>query len=194
MNVTFKGPIQQIVFPVSARYEDLCGKFLLCALLTVDFFAVRTLTEVAILKCSRTEDKRAFVEYSMTLPLPPMGHAKSKYIADTTFSPSGSQIATVTDQGFWTVYDLNIRAETASLVASGWLDLPELSVGEMRTGWWKIEWDDQTNNLLVAESKGLHFLNLNVSLRNSTQLTRDWFIGRGDEPQEQRTFQGTCSR
>jgi hypothetical protein len=87
---------------------------------------------------------------------------KSKYVADTAFNSNGSQIAIVTDRGFWTVYSLSIPAKTISLVASGWLDLPKLSAGENRTGWWKIQWIEETNDLLVAESKGLHLLNFNV--------------------------------
>src|SRR5277367_1034780 len=130
--------------------------------LNIDFFAVRTMTEVAILTCSRTEDKRAFVQHCTTVPLPSTGHMRSKYVADTAFNSSGSQIATVTDRGFWTVYNLSIPAKTVSVVASGWLELPELSAGEGRTGWWKIEWIEQTNDLLLAESKGLHLLNFNV--------------------------------
>ena len=130
--------------------------------LSVDFFAVRTMTEVAILTCSRTEDKRAFVQLCMTLPLPSTGHMKSKYVADTAFNSSGSQIATVTYRGFWTVYGLSFPAKTVSVAASGWLELPELSAGENRAGWWKIEWIEETNDLLVAESKGLHLLNFNV--------------------------------
>lgn len=130
--------------------------------LSIDFFAVRTMTEVAILTCSRTEDKRAFVQQCITLPLPSTATAKAKYIADTAFNSSGSQIATVTDKGFWTIYDLSVQAKQSSLVASRSLELPELSAGERRTGWWKIEWIEQSNNLLVAESKGLHLLNLNV--------------------------------
>src|ERR1700733_5764881 len=86
--------------------------------LSVDFFAVRTMTEVGILTCSRTGDKRAFVQHCMGLPLPSTGHMQSKYVADTAFNSSGSQIATVTDRGFWTVYDLSIPAKTVSLVAS----------------------------------------------------------------------------
>src|SRR5271170_2448109 len=130
--------------------------------LSVDFFAVRTMTEVSILTCSRTEDKRAFVQHCMKLPLPSAGHMKSKYVADTAFNSSGSQIATVTDRGFWSVYGLSIPAKTVSVAASGWLELPELSAGENRTGWWKIEWIQEPNNLVVAESKGLHLLNFNV--------------------------------
>src|SRR5271170_1871467 len=130
--------------------------------LIIDYFAVRTMTEVAILACSRTEDKRAFVSHCMTLPFPSTGHLRSKYVADTSFNSRGSQITTVTDRGFWTVYDLSIPAKTVSQVASGWLELPELSAGEGRTGWWKIEWIEETNDLLIAESKGLHVLNFNV--------------------------------
>ena len=130
--------------------------------LSIDFFAVRTMTEVAILTCSRTDDKRAFVQQCITLSLPSTATANSKYIADTAFNSSGSQIATVTDKGFWAIYDLSIQAKQSSLVASGSLELPELSAGERRTGWWKIEWIEQSNDLLVAESKGLHLLNLNV--------------------------------
>jgi hypothetical protein len=121
------------------------------------------MNEVAILTCSRSNKTRPFVQKCLTLPLPSLGLAKSKYIADTTFNTDGSQIAAVTDHGFWSIFDVSVRRATASVVASGWIELPELSAGETRSGWWKMEWIDRTNDLLIAESKGLHLLNLNVT-------------------------------
>lgn len=163
VEVTFKRPIQQIVFPGSGAYEDLCGKLILCCFLRLDFFAVRTMTEVAILACSRTQDKRPFVRQCSTLPLPSTALAESTYIADVAFNSSGSQIATVTDKCFWAVYDVSVKMTQSSLTASGSLELPELSAGERRSGWAKIAWIEQTNDLLIAESKGLHLLNFNVT-------------------------------
>ena len=91
--------------------------------LIVDYFAVRTMSEVAILTCSRTEDKYPFLHHCLTLPSPLSDSTKSKFIADTAFAPNGTRIAIVTDQGSWKVYDLSIKREQASLMTTGIIDL-----------------------------------------------------------------------
>jgi len=127
----------------------------------IDFFAVRTMTELAIVTCSRTEDQRPSLYHSLTLPSSAFLNNVSKYIADTAFSPTGSQIATITDQGHWSVFDISLKRETASMVCSGNLDMSVLPKGERRTGWWKMEWID-ISRVIIAESKGIHLLDLDV--------------------------------
>ena len=127
--------------------------------LIVDYFAVRTISEVAILTCSRTEDNCPFLHHCMTLPSPLSDSAKSKLISDTAFAPNGTRIAIITDQGRWKVYDLSIKREQASIMATGSVDLSE---GECRNGWWKMEWTNNSDGLMIAESRGLHFVNIQV--------------------------------
>lgn len=120
------------------------------------------MSEVAILTCARTENKLPFVARCLTLPLFSLVSSSSKYIADTVFSPDGSQIAIITDQGYWTVYDFSIRKETASVVSSGHVELPWLLSERQRRRWWKILWTDNLDHMLLVESNGLHLLNLKV--------------------------------
>jgi hypothetical protein len=146
----------------------------------LDFFAVRTTSEVAVLTCSRTEDKHPSVQHCLNLPSPFVASSTSKCILDTAFNHLGSQIATVTDRGYWTVYDLSVRDKIASVIASGDIDLSNLPPAEQRTGWWKIEWTDNPDELIVAESKGLHVLNITVSVIIN-EANEDPFITDGND-------------
>jgi len=117
------------------------------------------MSELAVLTCSRTDDKRPFLHHCLSLPSPLSDKTTSRFIADTAFAPNRAQIAIITDQGSWKVYDLSIKREKASVIAAGTIDL---SAEEHRNGWWKIEWTDNSDGLVIAESKGLHLLNIQV--------------------------------
>ena len=120
------------------------------------------MSEVALLECSRTKDKHPYVHRAITLPRSCLGDATSEYIADTTFDIGGTRIATITNHGRWTICDFSVRKETVLGVASGSRVLSVLPVGEKRTGWWKMEWLDDPNIVIVAESKGLYLLDIDV--------------------------------
>ena len=122
------------------------------------------MSEVAILMCSRTEDKHPFVHHCLTLPSPLLKNTMSKYITDTAFTSNGSQIAVITDQGHWTVYHLSVKKGMAEVVAAGSIELPVLAPGEHRTTWWKMEWNNNSDGLVIAENNALHYLNTTVSL------------------------------
>ena len=117
------------------------------------------MSELAILTCSRAEDKRPFLHHCLTLPSPLSDKTTSKFIADTAFVPNGTRIAIITDQGSWKVYEFSIKSKKASVIAAGSIDL---SAGEQRNEWWKIEWTDNSDGLVIAETKGLHLLNIQV--------------------------------
>ena len=57
------------------------------------------------------------------------------------------------------MYDVFIKRERASIVTTGSIDL---SAREQKNGWWKMEWTDNSNGLVIAESRGLHFVNIQV--------------------------------
>jgi hypothetical protein len=57
------------------------------------------------------------------------------------------------------VYDISIKREQASVIAAGNVGLP---AEERRNGWWKIEWTNNSDSLVIAESWGLHFVNIQV--------------------------------
>jgi hypothetical protein len=156
----FQRQIQQIVFPTVTAYEDLTGNTVHVLRLILDFFAVRTMNEVTILKCLHTEEKRPSVHHWLSIPVPSFASTSSKYIADTTFDPSGTRIVTITDQGYWSISEISTRKESEP-IASGVIVVPSLPERQVRTGWWKLEWSER-ETLLVAESKGLHLLNLEV--------------------------------
>jgi hypothetical protein len=120
------------------------------------------MSEVAILTCARTENKLPFVTRCLNLPLSSLLSTSSRYVADTAFSLDGSQIAIVTDQGYWTVYDFSIRDETTSTISSGHVGLPWLFAERQQARWWKILWMDSPGKILLAENKGLYLLNVKV--------------------------------
>jgi hypothetical protein len=96
----------------------------------------------------------------------------SKFIADTIFDPSGTRVVTVTDQGFWSVCGIPERKGDSDILASGVIVLPSLPEEEVRTGWWKLEWSE-SETLLVAESKGIHRLNVEVQSVRCMELIVD---------------------
>lgn len=150
----------------------------------LDYFAVRTMTEVAILTCSRTEDKHPFVRRAVTLPFSCLDHTSSDYIADTIFCLTDTRIATITNQGYWTICEFSIRKGTASVVRSGTIGIPILPEGEKRTGWWKMEWTNDSNSIFVAESKGLYLLDIEVCVhQNEANIDRQ--IKPDDDSQNQ---------
>jgi hypothetical protein len=170
VDVHFKRQIQQIVFPGSESLEELGGKMLTYRL-KLDFFVVRTMSEVAILSCTRTDEKRPSIQLCISISLSSLNSSTSKYIADTVFNHSGSHIAVITDNGYWTVFKVSLRRQDAVIVSSGSTDLPFLDIKEVRTGWWKLEWAISGDSLVVAESKGLHLVNVTV-LRSEMKLTQ----------------------
>ena len=116
------------------------------------------MNEVAILTCSRTDERRPSLHQSITLLLSSLSNT-AKHMADVNFNQSGSHIATITDNGYWTVFELSIRRKASSIVSAG---LVQLFPGEHRTGWWKLEWASNNDGLVIAESKGLHLVNVDV--------------------------------
>jgi hypothetical protein len=119
------------------------------------------MNEVAILTCSRTDEQHPSLHLSITLLLSSLSNT-AKYMADTNFNQSGSHIATITDNGHWTVFELSIRRKASSIVSVGSVPLFPLEKGEHRTGWWKLEWASNNDGLVIAESKGLHLVNVEV--------------------------------
>ena len=131
------------------------------------------MSEVAILTCSRTEDKRLFLHHFLSLPSSPLlERTASKFIADTAFAPNRTRIATITDQGNWMVCDLSIKRKEASVVATGKIELTSYPDGESRTEWWKMEWTRSSNALVVAENKAVHYLNIHVSISYLSSLIK----------------------
>jgi len=163
-DISFKTPIQQIVFPPASDYKELCGIIISASYLILDYFAVRNWSEVHILTCLRSEEKLPFVDQCLTLPSSLSMDSASKYIADTVFAPDASQIATITDQGFWAVYKLSMKKKLAEVVIVGNVELPVLPQGDCRTRWWKMEWNDTSDGLVIARDTSLHLLNVNVNL------------------------------
>lgn len=162
--VPFKQKIQQIAFPAAMEYEDLEGRIYFLKFLIPDYFAVRTMSQVSILTCSRTETKHPSVHHCLELASPLLKDSTSKYIADTAFNSDGSQIATVTDQGYWTVYQVSLKREIADVVSFG--SIERSSIDKHRSDWWKMEWTDNSDNLIIASSNSVRFLNVQVSLLN----------------------------
>jgi RNA polymerase I-specific transcription-initiation factor len=160
IGIGLKQKIQQIVFPSSSA-ENLNSTRRIFSF-NLDVFAVRSMNEVAILECSRIEDKRPYLRHCFTLPLPSLRMSASNYIADVSFDASGSQIFTITDTGHWTVCEVSVQTENAAILASGSLKLNTLPNGEARTNWWKTQWMEDTIHLLICESKALHLLNPSV--------------------------------
>lgn len=158
--IFFNQEIQQVVFPADFDYEDLNGINRRVGFLISDYFAVRTNSDVAIVTCSRTEDKYPSVHHCLTLPSPLLEHATSKYIVDTAFASTGSPIATITDQGYWTVYQLSNKKETADVMASGTIALTR---GDHRNELWKMQWTYDSDGLVIAQSNTLYYLNVHVS-------------------------------
>jgi hypothetical protein len=144
-------------------------------------------SEVSILTCSRTEDKCPFLHQCLTLPSPLSHSPKSKFIADTAFAPNGTQIATITNQGSWKVYDLSLKRERASVVSSGSV---ESSAREHRNGWWKIEWTDNSDGLVIAESTGLHFVNIQVWVIAVRSLSKTGVAQSVMSPEKKERFLG----
>ena len=131
-------------------------------LLILDFFAVRTISQVTILNCYRTREGQISIEPCLTLPAPMSQNTVPQTIADLTFNTMGSKAITITDRGFWTVYDLSIRTGRATESSSGRIESSFIKNKEVRMGWWKIEWIDHTEEVLIAESNGLYLLDVMV--------------------------------
>jgi RNA polymerase I-specific transcription-initiation factor len=161
VDVAFKQQIQQIVFPGNEPSEDLYG-MILERHLTLDFFAVRTLSEVSILTCSRTDERRPSAHKCISLPLSSLGSVSSKYIAETAFNQSGTHIAIITGDGHWTVLELSLKKKDAVVVSSGSIVPRSVRKSQSRMGWWKFAWAIDVDSLVVAESEGLHLVNVKV--------------------------------
>lgn len=76
----------------------------------------------------------------------------------------GSKVITITDRGFWTRYDLFRRTGRATESSSGRIEPSLTENKEIRAGWWKMEWIDYTEEVLIAGSNGLYLLDLAVIL------------------------------
>lgn len=131
-------------------------------LLMLDFFAVRTISQVTILNCFRTGKGQICIEPSFTLPAPMSQNAMFQTIADMIFDTMGSVAITITDRGQWTRYDLSMRAGRATESSSGCIDLSLTENKDLRVGWWKMEWIDYTEEVLIAASNGLYLLDVAV--------------------------------
>jgi hypothetical protein len=90
-------------------------------------------------------------------------NAMSQTIADMIFDTMGSVAITITDRGQWTRYDLlSMRAGRATESSSGRIDFSLTENKDLRAGWWKMEWIDYTEEILIASSNGLYLLDVAV--------------------------------
>jgi hypothetical protein len=78
------------------------------------------------------------------------------------FDTLGSKAIVITDNGYWTVFEVAVRPGRASKSSSGLVEVILTSKKDTRTGWWKMEWIDHTDEVLIAESNGLHLLDVMV--------------------------------
>jgi hypothetical protein len=131
-------------------------------LLMLDFFAVRTINQITILNCLRTGKGQICIEPCFTLPAPMSQNAMSQTTADMIFDTIGSVAITITDRGQWTRYDLSMRAGRATESSSGRIDFSLTEKKDLRAGWWKMEWIDYTEEVLIAASNGLYLLDVAV--------------------------------
>jgi len=93
--------------------------------------------------------------------MPFLRNTSSKCISDTTFDSAGNRIVVVSDQGHWIVFELKVQKKESVMVSSGSLELSLL--GSQPGGlWWKAEWKSVDNTVVIAESRGLHVLDIAV--------------------------------
>ena len=131
---------------------------------------MRTETELDILTCSKSYDKTPLLHRRIRLRSPLADDPTAKYIAHVTLSPYEPQAACITDTGFWAIHDFQPRKETSVFVNSGRLITPELMMERPGVRWWKVEWNEP-NNILVLENYGLHLLDVKVdSLLHPVQI------------------------
>lgn len=166
----FMGQIQQIVFAQTLSSDDPNSITDISTKLIIDIFAVRTVNEVKIFKCSKTGASRATLEGCVDLPLPYHNTTFPGQIADTTFDPAGKRIAVVTTRGNWTVFEFKIKDQQSAILSMGSVE-PSLLETERRTGWWNLLWIDNNNTLLAAESKALYTLDVGVLISSPLSLT-----------------------
>ena len=128
--------------------------------LILEFFAVRTMNEVTILSCYRLAGDQVSVEPCLTLPTTMSKATFSRSISDLAFDTLGSKVIVITDNGYWTVFEIFVRTGRFSESSSGHIDIS--SSRKTLTGWWKMAWIDHTDEVLVAESNSLHLLDVMV--------------------------------
>ena len=166
----FMGQIQQIVFAQTLSSDDPNSITYISTKLIIGIFAVRTMNEVKVFKCSKPGASRATFEGCVDLPLPYHNTTFPGQIADATFDPSGKRIAVVTTRGNWTVFEFKLKNQQSVILSMGSVELSLLET-ERRTGWWNLLWIDDNNALLAAESKALYILDLDVLISSPLSLT-----------------------
>jgi hypothetical protein len=168
----FTRPILQIVFPLTQDVEDLPGTLGTSLILIREYFAVRTETELDILTCSKSEDPAPILHRRIRLPSPLADDPTAKYIADATLSPHSPRAACIADSGFWAVHNFQPRKETHKLESSGRIITAGLMTDNPGVRWWKIEWNE-VDNILVMENLGLYLLDVNVDSQTLSWASSD---------------------
>jgi len=130
-------------------------------LIHLDYFAVRTISEVSILRCVSKKGNVSSLSRWIDVPITFRKSATS--VADVVFSPSGNQLVTLTSEGGWTVFEFEGRWKVARPVQNGSIQVSGNPKGEVRNLWWKIEWIRSTNDIVICQSKSLHVLHFGVS-------------------------------
>ena len=100
------------------------------------------------------------LQLSLTLSAPTTEDTVSGIIADMTFDTVGSKAIIITDSGSWSAFELTVRTGRATKASSGHIEMYLTDKKELRSGWWKIEWIDHTEEVFIAESNGLHLLDV----------------------------------
>jgi hypothetical protein len=118
------------------------------------------MNEVTILSGYRLAGEQVSVEPCLTLPTTTSKTTFSRKISDLTFDTLGSKVIVITDNGYWTVFEIFVRTGRFSGSSSGHIEIS--SSHKTCTGWWKMAWIDHTDEVLVAESYSLHLLDVMV--------------------------------
>jgi len=121
---------------------------------------VRTRSQVSIFSCSRIGDGQLSLQLSLTLSAPTTEDTVSGTIVAMTFDTLGSKAVIVTDAGYWTIFELTVRTGRATKSSSGHIEVSATNKNEIGSGWWKLEWIDHSEEVLIAESGGLHLLDV----------------------------------
>lgn len=121
---------------------------------------MRTRSQVSIFSCSRIGGGQLSLQLSLALPMTTSEDTLSGIIADMTFDTLGSKAIIITNTGYWAVYELTVRTGRATKASSGGIDISVANKKDIFRGWWKMEWIDHTEEVLIAERNGLHLLDV----------------------------------
>ena len=79
------------------------------------------------------------------------------------FDTLGTKAIVITDNGYWTIFELSVRTGRTTQSSSGHIEMSVSRNKDFKSTWWKMEWIDHTEEILVAENHGLHLLDVMVT-------------------------------